>query len=175
MPNHYTTEQHQIAIMAFIKRDLSKYIGHQYEGGSGMDIDTLPHTTASFADNSSAQLQDVYETVDILASGIQTLNEDAQRLSTEKLHLQNALETLTKDFATLKLSMEEQNTYLDGIKPNQEILHQDVASLKQKVEDSQFVSYDGTVTWKIGNFAEKMGKILINIIHSQNKIFVFFS
>ncbi|CAF1159666.1 unnamed protein product [Rotaria sordida] len=43
-----------------------------------------------------------------------------------------------------------------GIKPNQEILHQDVASLKQKVEDMQYISYDGTLIWKITAVKEKM-------------------
>jgi hypothetical protein len=94
-------------------------------------------------------------------------------MSDESLQLQNTLETLTKGFAGLKLDIQEQSTYLDGVKPNQEILHQDVASFKQKVEDSSPVSYDGTLTWKISNFAEKMGEIFINKIHSHHKYFYF--
>ncbi|CAF4772212.1 unnamed protein product, partial [Rotaria sp. Silwood2] len=43
-----------------------------------------------------------------------------------------------------------------GVKPNQEILQQDVASLKQKIDDMQYVSYDGTLIWKITSFLEKM-------------------
>ncbi|CAF4555534.1 unnamed protein product, partial [Rotaria sp. Silwood2] len=43
-----------------------------------------------------------------------------------------------------------------SVKSNQEILQQDVASLKQKVDDMQYVSYDGTLIWKITNFHEKM-------------------
>src|SRR5262249_47871534 len=113
------------------------------------------------------------ETIDVLAGGTQTLNEDAQRLSNESLQLHNSLDSLTKDIATLKLSIQEQNAFLDGLKPNQETLQQDVASLKQKVEDLQFVSYDGTLTWKISNFAEKMGKICINKNSSHHKYFCF--
>jgi chromosome segregation ATPase len=105
----------------------------------------------------------VSETIDVLAGGIQALNEDAQRLNNESLRLQNELDALTKDFAALKLGIQEQTTFLDGIKPSQEILHQEVASLKQKIEDLQFVSYDGSLTWKISNFAEKMGKIFLII------------
>ena len=56
------------------------------------------------------------------------------------------------------MSVQEQSAFLDGIKPNQEILQQDVASLKQIVDDMQYVSYDGTLIWKIISFHEKMSK-----------------
>jgi len=157
MLEHYMNEQHQTAIITFIRRDLAKFVSDQPEGASGMDVDSHSYTTTSLSENSNSQLQEVCETIDVLAGGIQALNEDAQRLSDESLQLQNALEVLTKDFAGLKLSIQEQSAYLDGLKPNQEILHQDVASLKQKVEDLQFISYDGSLTWKISNFSEKMG------------------
>jgi hypothetical protein len=66
--------------------------------------------------------------------------------------------TLNNEFSLVKLSIQEQNTFLDGLKTNQEILQQDIALLKQKIEDLQFNSYDGTLIWKITNFAEKIGK-----------------
>jgi chromosome segregation ATPase len=136
----------------------------QSEGGSAMDVDNLPHTTTSLSGDTNTQLKEVDETVDVLTGGLQALNEDAERLSTESLHLHNMLDVLTKDFAKLKLSIQEQNGFLDGLKPSQEILSQDVASIKQKIEDLQFVSYDGTYTWKITNFAERMGEMFINKI-----------
>jgi peptidoglycan hydrolase CwlO-like protein len=104
------------------------------------------------------QLQEVCETSDILASGIHVLNEDACRLRNELLHIENEINTLNNEFSLVKLSIQEQNTFLDGLKTNQEILQQDIALLKQKIEDLQFNSYDGTLIWKITNFAEKIGK-----------------
>ncbi len=159
MSEHYRTEQHQNAIITFIHRVLSKGTSDQHEGGCGMDVDTLPHTTTSLADNTNVQFQEVSETIDVLAGGIQALNEDAQRLNNESLRLQNELDALTKDFAGLKLSIQEQTTFLDEIKPSQEILHQEAASLKQKIEDLQSVSDNGSLIWKISNVAEKMGRI----------------
>jgi FtsZ-binding cell division protein ZapB len=100
----------------------------------------------------------VYETINILAGGIQTLNDDTQRLSGESIRLQSSVESLTNEFTSLKLSTQEQSAFLDGIRPNQEILQQDVASLKQTVDDMQYVSYDGTLIWKITSFREKMSK-----------------
>jgi FtsZ-binding cell division protein ZapB len=173
MVEHYKTEQHQSAIITFICRDGSKLTNNQHDGGSGMDVDTLYHTTASSSDNNTVQLQEVCETIDILANGIQTLNEDAQRLSNESLQLQNAVEELTKDYAALKISIQEQRAYLDGVKPNQEILQQDVSSLKQTIEDKQSVSYDGTLIWKISSVNEKMGENSIDKIYSHNEYILF--
>jgi hypothetical protein len=97
----------------------------------------------------------------MIAGGIQVLNDDAQRLSNESLRLHIGTEGLNRDLAALKLSIQEENAFLDGIKPNQEILNQDVASLKQKVDDMQSISYDGTFIWKITSFKEKMSKFSI--------------
>jgi chromosome segregation ATPase len=94
------------------------------------------------------------------------LDEDSQRLNNESLYLKNSIDTLNKELAAVKLSIQEQNTFLDGLRPNQEILQQDLSSMKQKIEDSQFISYDGTLTWKISNVAEKMGQIFTDKIHS---------
>ncbi|CAF5102957.1 unnamed protein product, partial [Rotaria sp. Silwood1] len=101
-------------------------------------------------------MQEVYETLNILASGIQTLNEDTQRLSSESIRLESSIESVTQEFSSLKLSIQEQSSFLDDVKPNQEKLQQDVVSLKQKVDDMQYVSYDGTLIWKITHFHEKM-------------------
>jgi hypothetical protein len=138
-----------------------------------MDVDNHPHTATSSSANTNAQLEEVSETIHVLASGNQTLNEDAERLTNESRQLYNKLEVLTKDFAALKLSIQEQNTFLDGLKPNQEILQQDAVSLKQKIEDLKFVSYEGTIIWKISNFADKMGKSSVHKIHSHHTYFYF--
>jgi hypothetical protein len=166
MSQHYLSKEHQLAVIAFIRREVSKFITDQAEGVSPMDINDLPHTTTSIPGDANTQLKEADETVDVLTGGLQALVEDEQRLGSESLQLHNMLDVLTKDFAKLKLSIQEQNGYLDQLRPNQEILSQDVASIKQKIEDLQFVSYDGTYIWKITNFAERMGKILINKIYS---------
>jgi hypothetical protein len=54
--------------------------------------------------------------------------------------------------------VEESHSFLQGVKHNQDILNQDLASLKEKINDMQYVSYDGTFVWKITNFKEKMSK-----------------
>ena len=122
----------------------------------------LSNTTAAahppIHETPSASMHEVYETINILASVIQTLNDDVQRLSSDSIRAQTSVESLTQDLAALQLGIQEQTAFMDGMKLNQEILHQDVASLKQKVDDLQYVSYDGTLIWKIPSFHEKMSK-----------------
>jgi hypothetical protein len=139
-----------------------------------MEIDILPHTTttmiSSTNDKSNAQLQQVYETIDTLAGGLQALNDDTQRLSNESLELHIKAEDLNLSLAALKLSIQEENAFLGGIKPNQEILNQDVATLKEKVEDMQSVSYDGMIIWKITSFKERMSKLFTLHLFRSSKL-----
>ncbi|CAF3433187.1 unnamed protein product [Rotaria sp. Silwood1] len=160
LQEHYLSDIHQKTIVNFIRRLMSKGTNEQYERVSGMDVDIGQGASSSITtttnENISTQMQEVYETLNILASGIQTLNDDPQRLSSESIRLQSLIESVTQEFSSLKLSIQEQSSFLDDVKPNQEKLQQDVVSLKQKVDDMQYVSYDGTLIWKITNFHEKM-------------------
>lgn len=143
--------------MNAVRRMTTGSANEQTDRPSGMDVDmSSSGVTSASTENLSSQMQDIYETINVLASGIQTLNDDTQKLCSESVRLQTSLESLRQDFTTLKLSVEEQGEFIEGIKPNQEILQQDVASLKQRVEDMQYVSYDGTLVWKITSFREKM-------------------
>jgi predicted nucleic acid-binding Zn-ribbon protein len=168
LSEHYLSDIHQTAIINIVRSlGLFKPTNEQHERVSGMDVDMGQGAASSMMtttnDNLTSQMQEVYETINILASGVQTLNDDTQRLSSDSVRLQNSIESKTQDFLSFKISVQEQSPFLDGIKPNQEILQQDVASLKQKVDDMQYVSYDGTLIWKIVSFHEKMSKLNLNL------------
>jgi predicted nucleic acid-binding Zn-ribbon protein len=162
MRDHYLTDIHQKAIINIVNRSGLKPLNEQHEKVSTMDVDVGQDGASSMItttnENISSRTQEIYETISILASGIQALNDDIQRISNDSIRLKTSIESLTQDFASVKLSIQEQSAFLDGIKPNQEILQQDVASLKQTVDDMLYVSYDGTLIWKIPNFREKMSK-----------------
>ncbi|CAF1389685.1 unnamed protein product, partial [Rotaria sordida] len=79
-----------------------------------------------------------------------------QRLTNESLQCQIKLQKLAEEFSQVKLSAEESHGFLEGVKQNQDILNQDVESLKEIINDMQYVSYDGTFVWKITKFQEKM-------------------
>jgi len=44
---------------------------------------------------------------------------------------------------------------MSRIEINQNVLYQQLLSLKEDIEDSKTTSFDGTLTWKITNFQEK--------------------
>jgi len=156
------TDDHQNALINFVRRQEFNPSNEQNERVSQMDIGTGEATPTLIStntnENPSTEMQEIYETINILASGIQTLNEDTQRLSSESIRLQTVIESSTQNLATLKLSIQEKSAFLDGIKINQEILQQEVASLKQTVDDMIYVSYDGTLLWRVTNVHEKMSK-----------------
>jgi chromosome segregation ATPase len=123
-----------------------------------MDTDLSQTTTTTTNDPTLAQLQEIHDTLNILSGGIWTLNDDAQRLSNESLQSQIKIQALTEDFLHVKESVEESRNFLEGVKQNQDILNQDFSSLKDKINDMQYVSYDGSFVWKITNFQEKMSE-----------------
>jgi chromosome segregation ATPase len=117
----------------------------------------LPHTT----ENTTMQLQEINEVVNILVGGVEALTDDLQRLSTDSISHQHTLDPLVQDLSILKISIQEQNSFLDGVKMNQDILRQDLASMEQKVNNMKSSSYDGTFVWKITNVQEKMSEEFI--------------
>jgi chromosome segregation ATPase len=154
MEEHYLSQKHQETILKFVRQMRSQLLDSQ------MDTDPSRTTTATASDPAMAQLQELYETLNILTGGIEALNDDGQRLSNESLQSQIKLQTLTEDFSKVQLSVEESHNFLQGVKHNQDILNQDLVSLKEKINDMQYVSYDGAFVWKITNFQEKMSKII---------------
>ncbi|CAF1194053.1 unnamed protein product [Didymodactylos carnosus] len=56
----------------------------------------------------------------------------------------------------LKISIAEKESNLNVIAPNQKVLLQELSTLKEQVENIEFVSYDGTLIWKITNVSDKM-------------------
>ena len=153
MVEHYLTKQHQETMLKVLQQMTSQLLGAQ------LDTD-LPRTTtaAGVTDLATDQFQELYDMLNMLSGGIETLNDDGQRLNNESLHCQIKMRTLAQDLSQVKLAVEEEKSFLEGLKPNQDVLKQDLSSLKENIDDVQYVSYDGSFIWKITNVREKMGK-----------------
>ncbi|CAF3583891.1 unnamed protein product [Rotaria sp. Silwood1] len=121
-----------------------------------MDNDFSQVTTVGICNTDRIQLQELYEMLNILSGGIETLSNDQERLSNESLQIQVTTSALTEELSKARLSIEETNALLKGVKLNQDILNQDLASVHEEVNELQHLSYDGTFVWKITNFKEKM-------------------
>jgi chromosome segregation ATPase len=122
------------------------------------DTDTAQTTTGIDDNFAMNQLEELYETISVLASGINTLNEDTQRLNTELVEHETKLQSLIENVSKVKIAVEEENALLERNTQNLGLLDKDLVSLQEKIDDMQYVSYDGTFTWKITNFQEKMSK-----------------
>jgi len=133
-------------------------------------MDTDNHQATTTTNNSFAlnQLEELYETINILGNGAEILKDDVQRLNNELPEHETKLQALIENGSQVKVSVEEENAMLEGTMRNLEILHQDLKSLKEKVDDMQFESYDGTLTWRISNFQEKMS--MCKIFHTRSMV-----
>ncbi len=107
--------------------------------------------------NTVNQLQEVNDTVVILSNGVEILSDDLQRVKTESTCYENTLKPLEQDLSTLKVSIQEQNACFDSTKIDQDLLQQDLASMKQKINDMKTSSHDGTLIWTITEVQEKIG------------------
>jgi chromosome segregation ATPase len=153
MTEHYLTQQHQDTVIKVVRQMKSQLLDSQ------MEIDpsrTTTTTITTVSDPATAQVMELYETLNILTGGIEALNDDGQRLSNESFQSQIRLQALIEETSKVQISVEESHGFLQGVKHNQDILSQDLTSLKEKINDMQYVSYDGTLVWKITNFQEKM-------------------
>ncbi|CAF3154047.1 unnamed protein product [Rotaria sp. Silwood2] len=150
MKEHYLAEQHQHVTAIVVRQIVSQFKDIQ------MHKNLVRATTVEHSNPTTTQIQELYETLNIFSGGIETLNNDQQRLNNESFRVQNVFPTLTEELSKLKLSVETSNVFLDEIEQNQDILNRVFASLQEKINESQIISYDGIFVWKITNFQEKM-------------------
>jgi len=136
----------------------------KFDGYVEQEIIDLPYkaTTAAstplVTDECNVPQEYMKETIDILDGGIKALNDDIQRLSDESSQQSQLMKTVDQTSTMLKISCEESNGDLNALYTNMIILQQNCSSLKQKVEEIQSISCDGTLVWKITNVQQKMSK-----------------
>jgi hypothetical protein len=118
-----------------------------------MDMD-LPQTMISTSISSNNRLN---KTLDVLLGSVQVLNDDSQKLSLQNVHTQYSLQSLAEDLSKQKTAVQETNAFKESLKPNHQILLQDLDSFKRDIEDQQSTSYDGTYLWRITDVRKKMG------------------
>jgi len=153
---HLLSEQHQRVLLQLVTRKSL----HSINGTDDQQL-TTSHTTIS-DETSHTNLQQLYETLELLVGGIQALNDDTQRITSDALHYQNTLEFLSEEQSKVKVAIQETNSFLNAHKSNQQILEQDLASMQQQIEDMKNTSYDGTLMWKITNVQQKIGMLNID-------------
>ncbi|CAF1094727.1 unnamed protein product [Rotaria sordida] len=167
LERHYRTKEHQRALL-FCFDQLSSQWTEQYQASTNVDThmkmktsdhSSIVNTTSSttiLTDDHGNEHEYVNEMISLLSNGVQTLNDDVVRMNNESVENFESFKTIDEVLPTIKKSIEESNNILDAMNTNLTILHQELSSLKQKYEDKQATSYDGTLIWKISRFQEKM-------------------
>ncbi|CAF4939818.1 unnamed protein product, partial [Rotaria sp. Silwood1] len=81
---HYMTEEHQNAVIMVVRHLILKLTGDKQELNSHMHMNIVTHSTTTAiptdSNNITIQIQEMYKIIGIIVGGIQTLNEDGQRL-----------------------------------------------------------------------------------------------
>ncbi|CAF3060824.1 unnamed protein product [Rotaria sp. Silwood2] len=147
------TEKHQHVLIIAVREILSQLNYIQKHN------DLYRLTTAGDSNSATTQSQDLHEILNILSAGIETLNNDQQRLSNELLEIQNSFLGFRQELSKFKTSIERSKVLLQDIKQNQCIVNRIFASLQETINGAQTVSYDGIFVWKITNVKDRMSKL----------------
>ncbi|CAF4096236.1 unnamed protein product, partial [Adineta steineri] len=135
LADHYLTDQHQTAIVNVVKRSGFKIANEQHERMSTMDVD-MRHGASSSMMTTHQQIR-------------------RSELSNHYRSEQHQ-HSIANDRQQTKLSVEEQTASVEGANENLDILIQNLPSPEGNINGMQYVSYDGTLIWKITSFNEKM-------------------
>lgn len=107
---------------------------------------------------SETDFQSVSHLTNLIVDALKTIKDDNQRLNEELSKYEDMSNNSSKLYGQLKLSTDETNSFVEGLKLNIGVLEQDAAALREQVEHREHVSYDGTCIWKITGFREKLSK-----------------
>ena len=144
LQDHYLTEEHQEVLLKLV-RHLSNNLSN-IQHGNGLE-------------EAASQFEELNETIAILTDGVKSLSEDVERLDIESTQLQNIVDTLQRDCASINLTIDGQNQQRNEREHQLHLMKRDLAELKEEVNERELTSDDGTLVWKITNFQEKMSEI----------------
>lgn len=166
LEDHYRSIVHQGAIVCCVEQIWKQFAEPYHTDATAAtnmqmercDLSYKATTTTGATEKISDVLKNLHSVIDLLASGIHTLNDELSTLNSGSLPQSQSLETTDKLLSKSKMSVDESNSVLTAMHSNISILQQDLSILKQNYEDRQITSYDGTLIWKITGFQAKMSK-----------------
>ncbi len=127
--------------------------------------DSLISSRSLYMSNNSNVLNDPYhvllthfqDMIRIISDRVNIVSNHQQRLDVEFRHSQNSLQIATENWPSIKESFEDIFSRACGLKIIEDLLAQQIWSLKQSVRDVLFTPFDGTYIWKITSVREKLG------------------
>ncbi|CAF1320499.1 unnamed protein product [Rotaria sordida] len=133
-----------------------------------MSCHTTITTYGGVDETSHVSLQQLFETMDILIGGLNVINDDTQRLTSESFQYQHSLQSVSEDASKLKIAIEATHSSINAHRTNQQILEESLNSCKQQLDDQKNISIDGTLLWKITNLQQKIDSgVVLELIDSK--------
>ncbi len=107
----------------------------------------------------NASLIEAYERLSITTKTIETNHDGLVQLGDDIFQCGNQILTLPEQLNDIQTEISLEKAHIDAISLNQNVLKQNVISLKQCIENQDEIMKqepDGTMVWKITNVREKM-------------------
>jgi GTP-sensing pleiotropic transcriptional regulator CodY len=113
----------------------------------------------------SGQIQDhlefsqVNNMISDVLNNVTVIDDNVHRIDNECCSYKMSLRVFNQEFDSLKMLAEENENRLRVTRAVQDFSLQVTESLKQRVDDRQAQTFDGTLEWKISDVRQKMGTI----------------
>jgi len=139
--NHVLTEKHQETVVKFLTGE------HHIPDTSNREQDIQINT--ELEDRTSEKLNN-------LTHEIQKLNDETVQLNTSFQILQQSVNSTVQELNNLFATFNERTPIKQIIQPKQDEIQKDIEQVYDLCNNTQHISTDGTLTWRIENVSEKM-------------------
>ncbi|CAF0994098.1 unnamed protein product [Didymodactylos carnosus] len=116
-------------------------------------------------DESLAEMNKLCETISVLTNAVHIIQNENIELNNELLQLTNTFNKCQQEFQEIKETAFENNSCINSMQLNQDLMKQELNTLKDNLETT---SFDGTYLWKI-----KSVKELITNAQSEQQISIY--
>ena len=142
--NHLLEEKHQETLVMLLtgKQKLEEVSDQDHE----MEADTAI----------TALEQETSEKLSSLAETVQKLNDDTVKINQEFIKLDESTQAAVQEVTNFQCAVSDRNGVMNNLQNKQQVLQKDIEQLKQSLDEHQYVSTDGTLTWRIDRVAERM-------------------
>jgi len=110
-------------------------------------------------DEGNTSLSEAYKRLSIITKTIETNHDELLRIDDDIFRFGNQISILPEQLNDIQTEISLEKAHIDAISLNQNVLKQNVISLKQDIEnEGQIIKQepDGTLVWKITNVREKI-------------------
>ncbi|CAF4136776.1 unnamed protein product, partial [Rotaria sp. Silwood2] len=166
---HFLSQQHQHVLLEFLTEKI-QHLTNNKDDESIVPYSTTKSTDRELDESSHVNLQQLFETMDIVISGLNVLNDDTQRLTSESFQYQRSIQSLSEDVFRLNTAIKETHSSINDHINSQQIIEEGLTSLQQQLDDQKNISHNGTLIWKITNIQQKIDRSIIQRITMSIKL-----